>query len=94
VAPKPYPTIFSELRHRYSPTRVILQKGLREGVFGGRKGWLVAFVVFRGLLGARHALSRKDEFITIDRLKPGERILVRTIPVHSAKERKQLLRGR
>jgi hypothetical protein len=94
VPPKPYPTIVSEIRHRYSPTRVILQKGLREGVFGGRKRWLVAFVVFRGLLAARHALSRNEEFITIDRLKPGERIFVRTIPVHSAKERKQLRRGR
>ena len=29
----------------------------------------------------------------VDLLKPGERILIRTIPVSSGKERKRLLRG-
>ena len=94
MADRPYPTILSELRRRYSPTYVIMKNGLSKGVFGGNRGWLVAFVAFRGLLGAKHALSRKTEFIAIDRLKPGERIVVRAIPVNSAKERRQLLRGR
>jgi hypothetical protein len=38
-------------------------------------------------------VSRRSETIAIDVLKPGERILVRTIPVSSGKERKRLLRG-
>jgi hypothetical protein len=94
VSPVQHPSLFNFLRYRYSPIRIITVKGLREGVFGGRKGWLVAFLAVRGLLAMKRAVSKQEELITIDRLKPGERIFVRTIPVHSAKERKQLLRGR
>jgi len=94
VQPRPYPTILSEIRRKYSPSRVIIQNGLTKGIRGRHRGWLIAFLAFRGFLGLKHALSRQSEFIAIDQLKPGQRVLIRTIPVHSAKERKRLLRGR
>ena len=50
-------------------------------------------MTFRGLVGIKRAIARRDERITIDLMKPGERMLIRTIPVSSGKERKRLLRG-
>jgi hypothetical protein len=94
VAARPYPTLRSELRRKFSPSMVIIQNGLTKGVRGRNRGWLIAFLAFRGFVGLKHTLSRQSEFIAIDRLKPGERILIRTIPVHSAKQRKRLLRGK
>ncbi len=94
MAERPYPTVRSEIRRKYSPTRVVIQNGLTKGIRGGNRPWLIAFLAFRGFLGLKHALSRQSEFIALDRLKPGQRILIRTIPVQSAKERKRLLRGK
>jgi len=88
-----FPTGMAAVRYRLSPLRRFNAKGLREGVFGGNRAWLIAFLTFRGLLAAKRALSRQDERIAVDLLKPGERILIRTIPVSNAKERKRLLRG-
>jgi hypothetical protein len=88
-----YPYSWRALRYRLSPTRWFFDKSIRQGVLGGNRPWLIAFVTVRGLLAIKGAVSRKSERIAIDRLKPGERILIRTIPVSSAKERKRLLRG-
>jgi hypothetical protein len=81
-------------RIRYSPTRIISQKGLRQGLLGGNRGWLAAFLVFRGAMVIKHAVSRQSEHVTFDQLSPGERMSIRLIPVSSAKERKRLMRGR
>ena len=88
-----YPYGWRAIRYRLSPTRIFFDKSIRQGVLGGNRGWLVAFVTVRGLLAIKQAVSRKSEHIAIDRLKPGEHILIRTIPVSSGKERKRLLRG-
>jgi hypothetical protein len=79
---------------RYSPTRVITQKGVREGVLGRNRGWLALFLAFRGALAIKNAVSRQSEHVAFDRLAPGERISIRVIPVRNAKERKRILRGR
>jgi hypothetical protein len=96
----PLPTLFGELRTRYSPIQRFYAraqrfyvKGMNKGALGGNRPWLIAFLTFRGLVGLKRAVSRREERITIDVLKPGERMLIRTIPVSSGKERKRLLRG-
>jgi hypothetical protein len=81
-------------RIRYSPTRIIYEKGVRRGLFGGNRGWLAAFLVFRGVVAIKHAVSRQSEHLVVDQLLPGERMSIRVIPVHNAKERKRLMRGR
>jgi hypothetical protein len=88
-----YPYGWRALRYRLSPTRWFFDRSVRRGLLGGNRGWIIAFVTVRSLLAIKGAVSRKSEHIAIDRLKPGERILIRTIPVSSAKERKRLLRG-
>ncbi len=85
--------LYTYFRLRYSPTRFLTEKGMREGLFGGRRAWLVVFVLFRGAVAVKRAATRHEEFVALDRLKPGERIIIRSIPVSSGKERKRLLRG-
>jgi hypothetical protein len=94
VAPPQFPTGLRAIRYELSPIRRLKVKGLRVVVFGGSRPWLIAFVTYRVLVGLRRAVSRRPEHVAIDVLKPGERMLVRTIPVSSGKERKRLLRGR
>jgi hypothetical protein len=72
---------------------LIMQRGIRNGLLGGNRGWLVTLLAFRGLVAAKRSVTRSEQLLTIDKLKPGEQISVRTIPVKSAKERKQLLKG-
>jgi hypothetical protein len=82
------------MRYRYSPTRAITQKGLRRGLLGGNRGWLAAFLVFRGAVVVKRALTRQSEHLRFDQLAGGDRLLIRVIPVRNAKERKRLMRGR
>jgi hypothetical protein len=93
VARPQFPTGLRAVRYRVSPIRRFNVKALREGVFGGNRKWLIAYLTFHGLLRVRRAVTRHDERIVVDLLKPGERMLIRTIPVSSGKERKRLLRG-
>ena len=88
-----FPTGLAAIRYRYSPFRWFRLKALREGLLGGSRGWLVAFLTVRGLMVFKRALSRQQVHVVTDLLKPGERMLIRTIPVSSGKERKRLLRG-
>ena len=96
----PLPTVASELRSRFSPIQRLYVRaerfyfrGMSKGVLGGNRSWLIAFLTFRGLVAVKRAVSRQPERIVIDLLKPGERMVIRTIPVSSGKERKRLLRG-
>ncbi len=93
MAPPQFPTGLRAIRYELSPIRRLKLKGVREGLLGGNRPWLIAFLIYRTLVGVRRAVSRRPEHVAIDVLKPGERILVRTIPVSSGKERKRLLRG-
>jgi hypothetical protein len=81
------------LRYRLSPVRALTTRGLREGVFGDSRVWLGICLVYLGLRFARRLLSRTEETVAIDRLAPGQTIVVRAIGVRSADERKRLLRG-
>jgi hypothetical protein len=82
------------LRYRYSPTRAITQRGLRQGFLRGNRGWLTLFLLFRGAIAVKHAVTRQSEHLTLDQLAAGERMFIRVIPVRNAKERKRLMRGR
>jgi hypothetical protein len=93
VAPPQLPTGLRAIRYELSPIRRFKLKALREGLLGGNRPWLIAFVAYRSLIAVRRAVSRRQEHIATDVLKPGERIMVRAIPVSSGKERKRLLRG-
>jgi hypothetical protein len=83
----------SNFRRYYGPAARFRQQGLRKGVFGGNRAWLVAWIIFTGATALKRQISHRPQFVSVDVLRPGERVTIRTIPVQSAKERKQLLRG-
>jgi hypothetical protein len=83
----------SNFRRYYGPAARIRQQGIRKGVFGGNRAWLVVWIVLTGTTALKRKITRQPQFVSLDTLQPGQRVTIRTIPVQSAKERKQLLRG-
>jgi hypothetical protein len=81
------------LRWKYSPTRFINTRGLREGLYGRNTVWLGIFIVFRVLVAVKRASTRSVERVSVDALKPGEGLVIRTFPVRNGKERARLSRG-
>jgi hypothetical protein len=80
------------LRWRLSPTRAIMRRSFRYGR-RGRRAWMAVYLAFLGATAFKRAATRQQQFVSVDMLRPGERVTIRTIPVQSAKERKRLLRG-
>ena len=93
MPPMELPTGLRAIRYELSPVRRFKVASLRKGLLGGNRPWLIAFLTYRTFITVRKAVSRRQEHIVVDLLKPGERMVIRTIPVSSAKERKRLLRG-
>ena len=58
----------------------LARTGLRKGVFEGRRGWLVAGVSAGVLALARHATHGRAQLVFAQELKPGEGLVVRTLP--------------
>jgi len=81
------------LRRYYGPVGVLRRNGLRRGLLQGNTAWLAVLIAVNVGASLRRHLTRREQFVTADRLLPGERIIIRSIPVQSAKERKRLLRG-
>jgi hypothetical protein len=84
---------FEYLRYRYSPAMRIRANSVRRGLLGGNRGWLAAFVAIQVVDILRRAASRRSEHVSIDALKPGEGLVIRTIPVRNGRERARVLRG-
>ena len=81
------------LRRYYGPVGVLRRKALRQGLLQGNTGWLAVLVAVNVGATLRRHLTRREQHVTADRLLPGQGLIIRTIPVKSAKERKRLLRG-
>ena len=58
----------------------LARTGLRKGVFEGHRGWLVAGVSAGVLALARHATQTRSHLVFAQELKPGEGLVVRTLP--------------
>jgi hypothetical protein len=83
----------SDFRRYYGPVARIRQQGLRKGVLGGDRAWLITWVLVVGTAALKRRVTRQQRFVSVDLLRPGEEVAIRTVPVSSAKERKRLLRG-
>jgi len=81
------------VRRYYGPVGRLRRSGLREGVFQGNTGWLAVWIAITTGATLKRHLTRREQHVTADRLLPGQGLVIRSIPVKSAKERKRLLRG-
>jgi hypothetical protein len=81
------------LRYRYAPTVRLRANSVRRGLLGGNRGWLAVFIAIQVIDVLRRAASKSPERISVDALKPGEGLVIRTIPVRDGRERERVLRG-
>jgi len=81
------------LRRYYGPVGILRRKGLRQGLLQGSTAWLGVLIAVNVGATLRRHLTRRQQFVTADRLLPGQGLSIRMVPVSSAKERKRLLRG-
>lgn len=59
--------------------RYLRNRGVRDGVLAGRRGWLaIGLVVWTGRL-LRRALSRPSQLVAVERLEPGQSVTVSAI---------------
>jgi hypothetical protein len=93
---KPYPVYpfpnLRAIRRRASPKRIIEYNAWTKGPGGdGQLGWTA---VFYGLFVIRQMRKhRGPQHVSIDRLKPGEGLVIRTIPPPTKAERRAARRG-
>lgn len=70
------------------------RQALRKGVLGQSSAWkLVAVVAFGGPL-LRRMVSKKTDVLTVEKLEPGQAILITTMAALNRAERKQAKRAR
>jgi hypothetical protein len=81
------------VRRYYGPVGRLRRAGLRQGLLQGNTGWLAVWIAITTGATLKRHLTRREQFVTADRLLPGQGLVIRSIPVKSAKERKRLLRG-
>lgn len=72
----------------------VKRNAIRKGVFGSSTGWkAVAVVAFGGSL-LRRLASKQADVLTVDKLEPGQSILVSTFPAPTRAQRKATKRDR
>jgi len=71
-----------------SPFAALRRNSITKGLFGGSSGWMaVGAVVWGGRL-LRKILGRQEEIVATEKLEPGQRLELRTIPPVTRGERK------
>jgi hypothetical protein len=80
-------------RRLYGPVNVLRRTALRRGVFHGNMAWLGVWIAMTTAATVKRRVTRQEQRLAVDALRPGQGLTIRTIPVASAKERKALLRG-
>jgi hypothetical protein len=75
-------------RRFWSPRSVVSQRAVTRGVLGGDRLWRGVAAVMLGSSFLKRTFGRTEEVLTVERLRPGESVLVRTIAPTSRRERR------
>ena len=75
-----------------SPFRFARRMGLYRGLLGGSRGWLFIGGVAYGSRAVRRALSRSEEILLTEQLRPGQPISLVAIAAPTRKQRRALRR--
>ncbi len=71
-----------------SPTAYIRKQGLKRGLLGGNRGWLVVGGTFWFVRILRRAVDRAPRLIATEILEPGQVLRLEAIPNSSRADRK------
>ena len=64
------------------------RNGIYKGLLGGDRRWLAIGGVFWGVRVMKRALAKTEEFVTIEKLQPGQWLSLQAIPTPTRQERK------
>ena len=73
---------------------LVRRRALMEGVFGNDRAWRVVAAVLFGRSLMKKLFGRTTEVLTIERLAPGQGMVLRTIPYVSRRARRRAARAR
>ena len=71
---------------------ILRRRAVLDGIFRGHRGWRAVAVVVFGARFLRRALGRNPQLLTIDRLLPGQTMVVRAIAPTSRRGRRRAAR--
>jgi hypothetical protein len=71
-----------------SPLPLLRRNAIYKGFLGGQRGWLAVGVVVWGARLARKALGRNEQVVATEKLKPGDTLVLRTIPQQTREQRR------
>jgi hypothetical protein len=72
-----------------SPFAMARRNAVYKGIFDGDRKWLVLGGIAWGGRFLKKQLGKNEELVTIERLEPGEGVVLRTIPTVKRRERKR-----
>ena len=77
-------------RRRFlSPALIVRRNAFTKGVLGNEGLWRAVAVVVVGRSLLKRFLGRTEEIVTVERLAPGQSMLLRTIAPPSRRERRR-----
>jgi hypothetical protein len=71
-----------------SPAALARRNGIYKGLLGGDRRWLAIGGVFWGARVMKKMLGKNEEFVTLEKLQPGQWMSLRAIPAPTRKERR------
>jgi hypothetical protein len=72
-----------------SPFALARRNAIYKGLLGGERGWLVIGGVVWGVRLLRKALGKNEQFVTLEKLKPGEWMSIRALATPTRKQKRQ-----
>lgn len=64
------------------------RNGIYKGLLGGNRRWLAIGGVFWGVRVMKKMLGKNEEFVTLEKLQPGQWLSLQAIPAPTRKERR------
>ncbi len=77
-----------------SPTFTLRRNALYKGFLGGSRGWMAVGVVLWGTKLMKKSFGRTPQFVSLEKLLPGQAVRIEAIPPMSRSERRAARRAR
>jgi hypothetical protein len=77
-----------------SPTFTLRRNALYKGFLGGSRGWMAVGIVLWGSKLMKKSFGRTPQYLSTERLEPGQAVRIEAIPPLSRSERRAARRAR
>ena len=80
--------------YHYSPTARLARRALTKGFLGGSRAWMVIGIALWGPQFLRKTFGRSAQFLSLEKLQPGQAVRIEAISAISRSERRAARRAR